>query len=162
MRSVGRQCISINSFFIDPWLTIKSASCPLCKHDCSLSVPRTESNENSQTPQVPPAAVSNSRFQSFFTLTPTSSPSSFGPTITADNAAEFSQSWMARSLPRNMRRQLEAASAAMNGPTIELPARMTGNPNPPVQNRDLEANTSQERLPNRLARSLPRYWRTRE
>ncbi|KAI8577333.1 hypothetical protein K450DRAFT_252665 [Umbelopsis ramanniana AG] len=138
---------------IDPWLTVKSASCPLCKHDCSLSVPRTESNENSQTPQLPPqAAASNSRFQSFFSLTPTSSPSSFGPTITADNAAEFSQSWMARSLPRNMRRQLEAASAAINGPTMELPARMTGNPNPPVQNRDLEANSSQEGPPNRLAR----------
>ncbi|KAI9289424.1 hypothetical protein BC943DRAFT_73186 [Umbelopsis sp. AD052] len=145
---------------IDPWLTIKSASCPLCKHDCSLNVPRAESTENSQTPQVAAPAASNSRFQGFFSLTPTSSPSSFGPTITADNAAEFSQTWMARSLPRNMRRQLEAASAAINGPTMELPARMTGNPSPPVQNRDLEANSSQEGP--RLARSLPRYWRTRE
>lgn len=28
---------------IDPWLTIKSSSCPLCKHDCSIDIiPRQE------------------------------------------------------------------------------------------------------------------------
>ncbi|KAG2181928.1 hypothetical protein INT43_006853, partial [Umbelopsis isabellina] len=152
---------------IDPWLTIKSASCPLCKMDCSLSIPRTAANESTQqAPQPPPpaATTSGSRFQSFFSMSPSTSPSSFGPTITADNAANFSNSWMARSLPRNMRRQLEAASAAINGPTIELPARMTGNPQP-TQSQDLEANNqsaSQGTLPNRMARTLPRYWRTRE
>ncbi|KAG2215002.1 hypothetical protein INT46_010813 [Mucor plumbeus] len=135
---------------IDPWLTIKSASCPLCKHDCSLDIPKSEVDEEQQqgegdqtetyfeneqglptsTPSPPPPS-----YHSFFSSLRSSqngSPSSaFGPTISADRAEEFSRSWMARSLPRNMRRQIheaaQQAAAADRESVIELPARMTNN-----------------------------------
>ncbi|CAO3656364.1 unnamed protein product [Mucor fragilis] len=135
---------------IDPWLTIKSASCPLCKHDCTLDVPKSEADEDeleqaerhfsesdaerdmppTSTPSPPPPS-----YHSFFSSLRSShngSPSSaFGPTISADRAEEFSRSWMARSLPRNMRRQIheaaQQAAAANRESVIELPARMTNN-----------------------------------
>ncbi|KAL7309499.1 hypothetical protein PS15m_010370 [Mucor circinelloides] len=136
---------------IDPWLTIKSASCPLCKHDCALDVPKTEADQgeleqgerhhleasaeteqdgSASTPSPPPPS-----YHSFFSSLRSShngSPSSaFGPTISADRAEEFSRSWMARSLPRNMRRQIheaaQQAAAANRESVIELPARMTNN-----------------------------------
>ncbi|CEP14629.1 hypothetical protein [Parasitella parasitica] len=132
---------------IDPWLTVKSASCPLCKHDCALDVPKSEADEQGQdnrssendgsqhgpssSPPPPPS------YHSFFSSLRSShngSPSSaFGPTISADRAEEFSRSWMARSLPRNMRRQIheaaQQAAAANQESVIELPARMTNNDN---------------------------------
>lgn len=135
---------------LDPWLTIKSASCPLCKHDCTLDVPKSEADEDeleqaerhfsesdaerdmppTSTPSPPPPS-----YHSFFSSLRSShngSPSSaFGPTISADRAEEFSRSWMARSLPRNMRRQIheaaQQAAAANRESVIELPARMTNN-----------------------------------
>ncbi|OAD07899.1 hypothetical protein MUCCIDRAFT_104849 [Mucor lusitanicus CBS 277.49] len=135
-----------------PWLTIKSASCPLCKHDCALDVPKTEADEdeleqaerrfseNTATAQLPPPPTSTPSppppsYHSFFSSLRSShngSPSSaFGPTISADRAEEFSRSWMARSLPRNMRRQIheaaQQAAAANRESVIELPARMTNN-----------------------------------
>jgi hypothetical protein len=51
--------------------------------------------------------------------------SSFGPTIPADQAEAFSRSWMARSLPRNMRRQIDLAAQAQRQQVMTLPARMT-------------------------------------
>lgn len=82
------------------------------------------------TPSPPPPS-----YHSFFSSLRSSqngSPSSaFGPTISADRAEEFSRSWMARSLPRNMRRQIheaaQQAAAADRESVIELPARMTNN-----------------------------------
>lgn len=133
---------------IDPWLTIKSASCPLCKHDCSVDVPKTEQQlleeeeqqqrlANVQASTPPPPSYTNSFFSSLpsFRSSHNNSPtSSFGPTIAADRAEEFSRSWMARSLPRNMRRQIHeaaaAAAAANRESVIELPARMTANVTP--------------------------------
>ncbi|KAL9551082.1 hypothetical protein MBANPS3_004436 [Mucor bainieri] len=138
---------------IDPWLTIKSASCPLCKHDCALDVPKTEADQDEleqaerhfsestagDSAVVPPPASTPSppppSYHSFFSSLRSShngSPSSaFGPTISADRAEEFSRSWMARSLPRNMRRQIheaaQQAAAANRESVIELPARMTNN-----------------------------------
>lgn len=54
----------------------------------------------------------------------------FGPTIRADRVEEFSRSWMARSLPRTMRRQIHEAAqaAALANQEVELPARMTQPP----------------------------------
>lgn len=82
------------------------------------------------TPSPSPPSYSTARssfFSSFRSNSPT--PSAFGPTIAADRAEEFSRSWMARSLPRNMRRQIheaaQAAAAANRESVIELPARMT-------------------------------------
>jgi hypothetical protein len=91
------------------------------------------------SPPPPSYTTSNSFFSSLPSFNRSShnnSPvSSFGPTIAADRAEEFSRSWMARSLPRNMRRQIneaaQAAAAANRESVIELPARMTsGSPAP--------------------------------
>ncbi|KAG2216711.1 hypothetical protein INT45_005664 [Circinella minor] len=174
---------------IDPWLTIKSASCPLCKHDCSLDVPKITSDIEMQPDSREigarnPSSTTPSRTNSPFSIrffgggsgtpssaTTTTSRAMFGPTIRADQAEEFSRSWMVRSLPRNMRRQIhEAALAHGDGPAIELPFRMTGN------NRNDDSNEDNNRplsppapshqpeptgLRGRISRSLPRQWRSR-
>ncbi|KAI9335043.1 hypothetical protein BD770DRAFT_16337 [Pilaira anomala] len=175
---------------IDPWLTIKSASCPLCKHDCSLDVPKSETEQQQQQatppPETPPAppSYSTSFFSSFRTSQNNSPTSSFGPTISADRAEEFSRSWMARSLPRNMRRQIheaaQAAAEANRESVIELPARMTTPlnrpsieivvssppPSPPLVNNTQQQennnsnNNSTRLLGQRLRRTLPRIWRS--
>ncbi|KAI8367604.1 uncharacterized protein BYT42DRAFT_586864 [Radiomyces spectabilis] len=130
---------------IDPWLTLKSASCPLCKYDCSVDAPKEQTSSETATaayPMSPPEAAYVPR--SFFDIslfrtmgrshTPLSTTSSFGPSIPADQAEAFSRSWMARSLPRNMRRQLNEAAAAAaaheDNTVIELPARMLGDVTP--------------------------------
>ncbi|KAG2210053.1 hypothetical protein INT47_003489 [Mucor saturninus] len=170
----------------DPWLTIKSASCPLCKHDCSLDVPKAEVELVEPSPPLipqPPPSYSNSFFSSLtsFRASNNNSPtSSFGPTIAADRAEEFSRSWMARSLPRNMRRQIheaaQAAAAANRESVIELPARMTESPptppsppptlpvvTPPVviqmdSSQQLEGSTTiGRRLGQRLRSTIPNF-----
>lgn len=83
---------------------------------------------------------------------------------------------MARSLPRNMRRQIheaaQAAAEANRESVIELPARMTESPAlnqsttievPSTQTLDTQDNTpspSSQRFGNRLRRTLPRFWRS--
>lgn len=159
-------------FFVssDPWLTIKSASCPLCKHDCYV---KTETNDTEQSTSQPTPLLQPPRSSSpfFASLRPSSrSPSpAFGPTIPADRAEEFSRSWMARSLPRNMRRQIheaaQAAAAAHQETVIELPARMTQPvedltipvPPPPTAAASINNRT---RLTNRFKDSLPRFLRS--
>ncbi|KAI7867659.1 hypothetical protein BDF14DRAFT_1742880 [Spinellus fusiger] len=44
---------------IDPWLTIKSAACPLCKYDCSMNVPMPSQS-------IPPAHEEHYSFLSYF------------------------------------------------------------------------------------------------
>jgi NOL1/NOP2/fmu family ribosome biogenesis protein len=184
-------CNLLLTVSIDPWLTIKSASCPLCKHDCSNDVPKSETSEEEEGPaevaateelitatNTPPSYSSNSFFSSLpsFRSNNNGSPSSaFGPTISADRAEEFSRSWMARSLPRNMRRQIQeaaqAAAAANRESVIELPARMT-QPNTQTAIIDMEApqpinNTQQQhqqqqdsfskRFGQRFKRSFPKF-----
>ncbi|CEG75907.1 Putative Ring finger domain protein [Rhizopus microsporus] len=155
---------------IDPWLTIKSASCPLCKHDCYV---KTETNDAEQSTSQPTPLLQPPRSSSpfFASLRPSSrSPSpAFGPTIPADRAEEFSRSWMARSLPRNMRRQIheaaQAAAAAHQETVIELPARMTQPvedltiPVPPPPTAAASVN-NRTRLTNRFKDSLPRFLRS--
>ncbi|KAI7906265.1 uncharacterized protein BX663DRAFT_499438 [Cokeromyces recurvatus] len=99
---------------IDPWLTIKSASCPLCKYDCSIYCKQPDIITS---PTPPPPTLLRS--------TQNRSPHAFGPTISADRAEEFSRSWMARSLPRNMQRQIRDVVQQQQETVIELPARMT-------------------------------------
>ncbi|KAI8147701.1 hypothetical protein BJV82DRAFT_596591 [Fennellomyces sp. T-0311] len=152
---------------IDPWLTIKSASCPLCKHDCSLDVPKAASDVDMEPASTEHPTRSNSPFSLRIfgnNNSSTTSSSMFGPTIRADQAEEFSRSWMARSLPRNMRRQINQAAAAArgnDGPAIELPARMTAGPEgqnsvtPPPPSHQRESTG----LRDRLVQSLPRQWR---
>ncbi|GAA5799709.1 hypothetical protein HPULCUR_005126 [Helicostylum pulchrum] len=173
---------------MNPWLTIKSASCPLCKHDCSLDLPKSETEQQQQQPSSSPQQPPPPPSYSFFSLrsSQNNSPvSSFGPTIAADRAEEFSRSWMARSLPRNMRRQIheaaQAAAEANRESVIELPARMTESSAlnqstsidvPSAQTFDTQDTTSPPPLPpsssssssqrfgNRLRRTLPRFWRS--
>ena len=170
-------------------MTIKSASCPLCKHDCSLDVPKAASDSGIQTesPEIGvghPFSAAPSRTNSPFSMrlfgggngTPSSVTTStsrtmFGPTIRADQAEEFSRSWMVRSLPRNMRRQIhEAALAHSDGHPIELPSRMTdgnrNNSNNEGNNRPLTPPEPSHQpeptgLRGRISRSLPRQWRSR-
>lgn len=89
------------------------------------SLPPTISTPSPSPPSY--STAGSSFFSSFRSNSPT--PSAFGPTIAADRAEEFSRSWMARSLPRNMRRQIheaaQVAAAANRESVIELPARMT-------------------------------------
>lgn len=175
----------------DPWLTIKSASCPLCKHDCSVDVPKTEQQlleeeeqqqQRAEASTPPPPSYTNSFFSSLpsFRSSHNNSPtSSFGPTIAADRAEEFSRSWMARSLPRNMRRQIHeaaaAAAAANRESVMELPARMTNNGTPePVDTTihitpvDYDTHPSTSSLPppppsgfgGRLRRTFPKLFKT--
>ncbi|KAI8354679.1 hypothetical protein BD560DRAFT_407514 [Blakeslea trispora] len=165
---------------IDPWLTIKSASCPLCKYDCSSNIPKPEQegedldqSEQTSMPSLPNTAHSPPSYRSnpFFSTISSfrsrqnGSPSSaFGPTIHADQAEEFSRSWMARSLPRNMRRQIEAVAAANRENVIELPARMTqqSTAHTPLTGEadGWQGNdTISRRLGRKLIRTLPRLGR---
>lgn len=149
---------------IDPWLTVKSASCPLCKHDCyvkqELDSTEPSNGETENIPLPPPQSF----FSSLRTPSRSGSPASaFGPTISADRAEEFSRSWMARSLPRNMRRQINeaalAAAAAQQETTIELPARMTQ----PIEGINITVpppNNPRPRLSDRVKSSLPRFLRS--
>ena len=170
-------------------MTIKSASCPLCKHDCSLHVPKATSDIEMQTESGEigadhPFSTEPSRTNSPFSMrlfgggnstpspvTTSTSRTMFGPTIRADQAEEFSRSWMVRSLPRNMRRQIhEAARAHSDGPPIELPSRMTdsnsnnnineGN-NRPLSPPERSHQPEPTGLRGRISRSLPRQWRSR-
>ncbi|KAI8082939.1 uncharacterized protein BX664DRAFT_339444 [Halteromyces radiatus] len=156
---------------IDPWLTIKSASCPLCKHDCSMDVPPKNDDEQISPPPAATMDDSSSRASSIFSLSflrrrmdddttvhQRSAPSTFGPTIPADQAEAFSRTWMARSLPRNMRRQIDlaaqqAAEAHRQEHTVvTLPARMISQPDPssvcleivqsPLQQQQAESSSS--------------------
>ncbi|ORZ19563.1 hypothetical protein BCR42DRAFT_371188 [Absidia repens] len=113
--------------------------------------------------------------------------SSFGPTIPADQAEAFSRSWMARSLPRNMRRQIDLAAQQaaeahrQEHMVVDLPARMITQPEPAISvdssrtkstvamDPDMPqqaAPSSSSSVPasappttNRLFSSLPRQWR---
>ncbi|KAI8976059.1 hypothetical protein BDB01DRAFT_804349 [Pilobolus umbonatus] len=121
---------------IDPWLTVKSTCCPLCKYDCSMDIPKDESIQQDH-PDSPP--LPNPIQTPIFNIPMinraarslhNSSPSSFGPVIAADRAEEFSRSWMARSLPRSMRRQIDEAAAIAarhREDIVVLPPRMTEN-----------------------------------
>lgn len=159
------------NFFVssDPWLTIKSASCPLCKHDCYVKTETDDTEQSTSQPTpLPQSPRSSSPF--FASLRPSSrSPSpAFGPTIPADRAEEFSRSWMARSLPRNMRRQIheaaQAAAAAHQETVIELPARMVQ----PVEDLTIPVPppptaasiNNRTRWTNRFKDSLPRFLRS--
>lgn len=138
-----------------------------------MDVPKSEAEQVEPVePSPPPPSYSNSFFSSLpsFRANNNNSPtSSFGPTIAADRAEEFSRSWMARSLPRNMRRQIheaaQAAAAANRESIIELPARMTESPPPPpaiIQMDDYPqefegSTTINRRLGERLRRTLPRF-----
>ncbi|KAG0178219.1 hypothetical protein DFQ29_003791 [Apophysomyces sp. BC1021] len=163
---------------IDPWLTRKSASCPICKHDCSLDIPKSQEGVpdviTASAINVPEPALHSNHSNNVFSFSflrsfersgsPHSTVSSFGPTIPADRAEQFSRSWMARSLPRNMRRQLNAVAANQESAMIELPARMTGSPSIEyAQQTNLSTiplDNANERggIFRRLSRSLPRYW----
>ncbi|KAG1459813.1 hypothetical protein G6F46_006018 [Rhizopus delemar] len=149
---------------IDPWLTVKSASCPLCKYNCYI---KQETSEENVIPTPPPSSSPQSFFSSLRPPSRSHSPASaFGPTISADRAEEFSRSWMARSLPRNMRRQIheaaQAAAAAHQDTVIELPARMTQ----PVDDMSVpvppptQLTGARPRLSNRFKNSLPRFLRS--
>jgi hypothetical protein len=62
---------------------------------------------------------------------------------------------MARSLPRNMRRQINEAAAAVAAnreSVIELPARMTQEPEP----TDIEQPNTSNSLGRRIRRTFPR------
>lgn len=168
----------------DPWLTIKSASCPLCKHDCSNDVPKSDvsSEEEAELEENPATMAAHSPPSSFFSSlrnfrsNNNGSPSSaFGPTISADRAEEFSRSWMARSLPRNMRRQIQeaaqAAAAADRESVIELPSRMTQqntqnavfigmepSPEQPTNNTQQQQQDGfSKRFGQRFKRNLPKF-----
>ncbi|CAO3637110.1 unnamed protein product [Cunninghamella blakesleeana] len=152
---------------IDPWLTIKSASCPLCKYDCSLDIPKRDIEGLTNNQNLDNSEESISRGSSTFSLSilrrymdndshslhsssrdinglnnnnntdnnnNSNTISAFGPTIPIDQAEAFSRTWMARSLPRNMRRQIDLAVAAQRreNASIELPVRMTIAPPEPA------------------------------
>lgn len=146
-----------------------------------MDVPKAEEEPTEPSPPLipqPPPSYSNSFFSSLtsFRASNNNSPtSSFGPTIAADRAEEFSRSWMARSLPRNMRRQIheaaQAAAAANRESVIELPARMTESPPPPPpaaisdpviiqmdSSQQLEGSTTiGRRLGQRLRSTIPNF-----
>ncbi|KAI8071732.1 hypothetical protein BC940DRAFT_293573 [Gongronella butleri] len=182
---------------IDPWLTIKSASCPLCKHDCSIHVLVPEEGDQPLRPEAALTTMAHdNRSQSGFSLsflrrrmdaenqqrggaTPTSTvSSSFGPTLSVEEAEAFSRSWMARSLPRNMRRQIRQAVQEAHlaqqmhddEPTVPLPARMTQQshhetPETTTIAIDVPAAAPTSSSPatfssHRLFRSLPTQWRS--
>ncbi|ORX56903.1 hypothetical protein DM01DRAFT_1238084 [Hesseltinella vesiculosa] len=173
---------------IDPWLTIKSASCPLCKHDCAIHVVVDDQDplERPEPAVDRPRRMTN---QSGFSLSlrrrmdqgmsaprraPSSTVSSFGPTFSIEEAEAFSQSWMARSLPRNMRRQIRQAiqeahlaQQQQEEPAMQLPARMMqsptdASPDPALPHGnhtsipiDPPSTSSRRFFP-----SLPRQWRS--
>ncbi|CDH48409.1 predicted protein [Lichtheimia corymbifera JMRC:FSU:9682] len=144
---------------IDPWLTVKSASCPLCKHDCSLDIPgNTEQPENDHT-----SSSSNHNEQQ---LQPPP-PAAFGPTMSPEQVEALNQSWVLRTLPRTMRRQIREAAAAAHegghGSTMVLPARMTQDNNNQIQVEQEQEQDPQrdQSFAGRLARSLPTRWQRR-
>lgn len=139
-----------------------------------MDVPKSEVEQvESPSSPPPPPSYSNSFFSSLHSFRASnnnSHTSSFGPTIAADRAEEFSRSWMARSLPRNMRRQIQeaaqAAAAANHESVIELPARMTESPPPappPViiqmdlQQHSEGSTTISRRLGERLRSTIPNF-----
>jgi hypothetical protein len=110
-------CTDNKITLVDPWLTIKSASCPLCKHDCTIHVDKSETQSCDQDdaatatreplfsiPSRPPRSVNNHN-------------SSSG-SLTPERVEELNRSWISRSLPRVIRRHHHDS-------VIELPARMT-------------------------------------
>lgn len=144
---------------VDPWLTVKSASCPLCKHDCSLDIPgNTEQPENDHT-----SNNSNSEHQQ---LQPPP-PAAFGPTMSPEQVEALNQSWVLRTLPRTMRRQIREAAAAHeggHGSTMVLPARMTQDNNNQMQvqeGQEQDPQRDHQSFAGRLARSLPTRWQRR-
>lgn len=211
--------IFIYIFIKDPWLTIKSASCPLCKYDCSLDVPKSnieertmESNysqqfgisEETSTPSRGSSTFSLSILRRYMDSDSTENNyhsshsgshqnsngyhhnntiSAFGPTIPVDQAEAFSRTWMAKSLPRNMRRQIDLAVAAQQreNTSIELPVRMTiaqpesslatssynrNNPftidmmqSAPISNQQQQQSYQSSQNHKKLFKSLPRQWR---
>ena len=143
-----------------------------------------QQQQQSEEAVSPPPPSYNSFFSSLSSLRAShnNSPnSSFGPTIAADRAEEFSRSWMARSLPRNMRRQIheaaQAAAAANRESVIELPARMTSVTPESVTISVAERNDTQTSPPSpsqpqeesyaassstigRMRRKIPKFFKT--
>lgn len=141
---------------IDPWLTVKSASCPLCKHDCSLDIPgNTEQTENDGT-----SSSNENRTQQQQQLQPPP-PAAFGPTMSPEQIEALNQSWVLRTLPRTMRRQIrEAAATNDGGSTMVLPARMTQD-NPIQVQEQQDPSPRDTSFAGRLIRSLPTRWQRR-
>lgn len=141
---------------IDPWLTVKSASCPLCKHDCSLDIPgNTEQTENDGT-----TSSNENPTQQQQQLQPPP-PAAFGPTMSPEQIEALNQSWVLRTLPRTMRRQIrEAAATNDGGSTMVLPARMTQD-NPIQVQEQQDPSPRDTSFAGRLVRSLPTRWQRR-
>ena len=143
---------------IDPWLTVKSASCPLCKHDCSLDIPgNTEQPENDST-----SSSNDNTTQQQVQPPP---PAAFGPTMSPEQVEALNQSWVLRTLPRTMRHQIREAAEANEGAssTMVLPARMTQDNHhqgEQVQQEDPPpTRDTTTRFAGRLSHSLPTRWR---
>lgn len=153
---------------VDPWLTVKSASCPLCKHDCSLDIPgNTEQPENDPTNHNSSNSNDDNNTSQHQQLQPPP-PAAFGPTMSPEQVEALNQSWVLRTLPRTMRRQIREAAAAAaaneegHGSTMVLPARMTqDNNNNQMQVEEEQVQQRDQSFAGRLARSLPTRWQRR-